>query len=200
MRSLSWSIRRTMVAIAILAVGMAGLLALRPRHVADDAGVAVLAVVLAVILTILTVAAELAMGPQGYRAFWLGFTITGWLCAVTALIYLQDTRRSLLRYGPPLAREREKYQRQFMLATIRGAPPPTRASEWYLLASLFAELGFGLALGAVASSAGGLVTAGMALIGRHAARGARRLGLVRGWREHSSVRGYEDVGKVNQGP
>jgi hypothetical protein len=81
-----------------------------------------------------------------------------------------------------------------------GAPPPTRASEWYLLASLFAELGFGLALGVVASSAGGLVGGGVALIERHAASGARRLGLIQGWREHSSVRRCGNMGKVNQGP
>jgi hypothetical protein len=194
----AWSIRRTMVAIAILAVGMAGLLALRPRHLADDAGVAVLTIVLAMILTILTVGAELALRGQGHRAFWLGFTVTGWLCAVTALIYLQDTRRILLRHGPSLVRAREEYQRQFMFATMRGTPPPARMSESYLLASLFAELGFGLVLGVLASSAGGLVAAGVALIGWHAPRAARRLGLVSGWREQSSVRRCGNVGQENQ--
>jgi multisubunit Na+/H+ antiporter MnhB subunit len=170
MRRHSWSIGQMMAATAILAIGMAGLLAVRPRHVLDDPGVGLLATVLAAILTIVTVAAELALRGQRHRTFWLGFAATGWLCAVTALAFLEDTRRYLLRYGPPIAREREVFKRQYVGATIRGMPPPVRPSELYLLASLIAEVGFGLTLGVMATSAGGLVASAVPLIARAAKR------------------------------
>src|SRR4051812_23981420 len=72
------SIARLMSGIAILSVSLAALLALRQRQVLDDPGVGLLALVLALILT---TGADRALFGRRYRAFWLGFTATGWLCA-----------------------------------------------------------------------------------------------------------------------
>src|SRR5262249_12812499 len=140
----------------------------------DDPLVSVLALVLTLILT---VAADRALFGRRHRAFWLGFTATGWLCAAAALTFLQDTRRYLLRSGPPLVRAREDYQRQLVWAMMGRTRSPQRPSEWYLLASLIAETGLGLALGVLAASAGGLFASTVPLLARQTARLAERLNL-----------------------
>ena len=98
---------RIMADIAILAVGMTALPALCSRR--NDSGVGILATVLALILTAAT---DRALFGKRHRAFWLGFTAAGWLCAAMALAHLQETRRYLLEHGPPLVRAREDFQRQ----------------------------------------------------------------------------------------
>ncbi len=151
----AWSVARIMADIAILAVGMTALPALCLRR--NDSGVGVLATVMALILTVVT---DRALFGRRHRAFWLGFTAAGWLCAVMALSYLQETRRYLLKYGPPLVRAREDFQRQHIavhMARQQGielASP--EVSEWYLLSSLFTELGLGLVFWGLVASLGGL--------------------------------------------
>jgi hypothetical protein len=163
-----------MAAIAILAVGLSASLALGSRRARNDPDVRVLAMALALILTL---AADRALFGRRHRAFWLGFTAAGWLCAATVLSFHQDTRRYLRRYGPPLLREHELYQRQLVWARMGRAPAPPRPPEWHLLASLLAESGLGLALGVLAASAGGLLASSVLLIARRAARLAQRLDL-----------------------
>ena len=96
MRRDHWSVGRMMVATAILAVGMAGLFALRSRHDMDDPGVGVLAIFLALILTVVT---DEALFGQRHRAFWLGFTFVGWLCAAIVLARHEDTGHTCFDMG-----------------------------------------------------------------------------------------------------
>jgi hypothetical protein len=169
-----WSIARLMAAIATLAVGLSVLQALRPRQDMTDPGLDALNLVLSLALTAAT---DRALFGRRHRAFWLGFTAAGWLCVALALTYLQETRNYLLRYGPPLVRAREDSQRAFAWAMHRRVSPPPRPPEWYLLLSLIAELGLGLAMGTLAASAGGLFTVSVVFIARQASRLAQRLDL-----------------------
>jgi MFS family permease len=165
-----------MSGIAILAVGLAALLALRPPRVQDDPGVGLLAFVLAAALT---VAADRALFGPRRRAFWLGFTATGWLCAAAALVFLQETRDYLFEYGPPLVRARRELQQQHAAAAralvigVDDLETP-QVSEWYFLSSLLAEVGLGLAVGLLIASAGGLMAAAVALVARRAAEFLQR--------------------------
>jgi hypothetical protein len=158
-----------MTDIALLAVGITALLALRSRPGIDDPGVGVLGMFLALILT---VAADRALFGQRHRTFWLGFTVAGWLCAVLAMSYLQQTRGYILKYGPPLVRARDEHRRQLiavMQANAQGidlATPPV--SEWFLLASLVVETVLGIVGGAIAALASGLIAAAIALLARQA--------------------------------
>src|SRR4051812_11404636 len=114
MRKRPWSVARLMSAIAILAIGLTVLLALRTRQEMDDPGVGILALALALILA---AAADRALfGPRG-RAFWLGFTAMGWLCAAGTHTHPQETRSYLLRYGPSLVRARDEYRDQRVAAS-----------------------------------------------------------------------------------
>jgi hypothetical protein len=169
----AWSIARIMADIAILAVGLTALPALCSRR--NDSGVGVLGLVLALILALVT---DRALFGRRHRAFWLGFTATAWLCAALALSHLQETRRYLLKYGPPIARAREDFQRQHIeahIARLQGVELVTpQVSEWNLLCSLFTELGLGLILGALVASLGGLFAAAVALLARQADHLAHR--------------------------
>jgi MFS family permease len=175
MRKRSWSVARMMVDIAILAVGLTSFLALRSRQDGDNSGVGVLGFVLALVLTVVT---DRALFGRRHRSFWLGFTAAAWLCAAMALSHLQQTRRYLLEYGPPVVRAREDFIRQHVaarLAELRGvAVAKPQVSEWYLLCSLLVELSLGLILGGLAASAGGLFTAAVAFIARQANHPARQ--------------------------
>jgi hypothetical protein len=174
-----WSVARIMVDIALLAVGITALLAFRSGPGIDDPGVGVLGMNLALILT---VAADRALFAQRHRAFWLGFTATGWLCAGLAVSSLQQTRSYVLKYGPPLVRAREEFRRQLVATTqaqARGidmATPPV--SEWWLLASLLAETGLGIAVGAIAAFVGGLFATAIAVVARQAGLAVDRLRRV----------------------
>jgi hypothetical protein len=163
----AWSIARIMADIAILAVGLTALPALCSRP--NDSGVGVLGTVLALILTLVT---DRALFGRRHRAFRLGFTAAGWLCAALAMSHLQETRRYLLRYGPPIVRAREDFQRQHIavyVARLQGIElVPPQVSEWNLLCSLFTELGLGLILGGLVASVGGLFAAAVAWIARQA--------------------------------
>jgi MFS family permease len=169
----TWSVARIMADIAILAVGLTALPALCSWR--NDVGVGVLEMFLALILTLVT---DRALFGRRHRAFWLGFTAAGWLCAALALAHLQETRRYLLEHGPPLVRAREDFQRQHIavhMAELQGIKlVPPQLSEWYLLCSLFAELGLGLVLGSLVASAGGLFAAAVALVASQAGRLAHR--------------------------
>ncbi len=171
----TWSVARLMSGIAILAIGLAALLALRPPGVQGDPGVGVLAFLLAAVLA---AGADRALFGRRRRAFWLGFTATGWLCAAAAVVFLGETRGYLLEYGPPLVRARQVVQKQHAAAAqarfqgIELATP--QVSEWYLLSSLIAEVSLGLAAGLLIASAGGLIAAFVALVARRAARDAQR--------------------------
>ena len=94
-----------------------------------------------------------------------------------------------MEYGPLVVRARQDFQRQHAVARsaeLRGVAlvtPP--ASEWYLLCSLFVELGLGLLLGGLVASAGGLITAPpwRSSLGKHTTRridlnGSRRVGAM----------------------
>jgi hypothetical protein len=161
----AWSIARIMADIAILAVGLTALPALCSRP--NDSGVGVLGTVLALILTLVT---DRALFGRRHWAFWLGFTAAAWLCAAVALSHLEETRRYLLKYGPPIVRAREDFQRKHIeahLARLQGVELATpEVSEWYLLCSLFTELGLGLVLGALVASLVGLFAAAVAWIAR----------------------------------
>jgi hypothetical protein len=163
----AWSIARIMADIAVLAVGLTALPALCSRP--NDSGVGVLGTVLALILTLVT---DRALFGGRHWAFWLGFAAAAWLCAALALSHLQETRRHLLKYGPPLVRAREDFQRQHIaahMARLQGVELVTpEVSEWYLLSSLFTELGLGLVLGGLVASLGGLFAATVAWIARQA--------------------------------
>ena len=87
MQRRSWSLARLMAGIAILSVSLASLLALRPHRFIDDPGVGVLTLSLALVLT---TAADRALFGRKSRAFWIGFTATGWLCAAATLINLHE--------------------------------------------------------------------------------------------------------------
>jgi hypothetical protein len=158
-----------MAGIAIFSVSLASLLALRPNRVIDDPGVGVLTLLLALILTI---GADRALFGRKSRAFWIGFTATGWLCAAVTLINLHEARGFVLKYGPPVVRARQIFVQQHIAAReaeMRGVYLATpQVSEWYLLGSLLTETGLGLALGVLAASSGGLLAVSMALIGRRA--------------------------------
>jgi hypothetical protein len=163
-----------MTAIATLAVGLSVLQALGPRRGGVDLGLGILILALTLVLT---AAADRVWFGRRYRAFWLGFTAAGWLCAALTLTYLQETRRYLLRYGPPLVRERDVYRAATVWAMQRRAPLPPRPPEWYLLASLLTEVGLALGMGTLAAFAGGLFAVSMVFIARQASRQARRLSL-----------------------
>lgn len=159
----TWSVARIMADIAILAVGLTALPALCSRR--NDSGVGMLVMVLALILTLVT---DRALFGRRHRAFWLGFTAAAWLCTALALSHLQETRRYLLKHGPPLVRGREDFQRQHIaveVARLQGVNlVPPQVSEWYLLCSLFSELGLGLILGGLVASLGGLIAAAVAFL------------------------------------
>jgi hypothetical protein len=163
-----------MTAIATLAVGLSVLQALGPRQGRTDPGLATLILVLTLVLT---AAADRALFGWRHRAFWFGFTVAGWVCAALALTYLQETRRYLLRYGPPLVRAREVYRAAIAWAMQRRVPRPPRPPEWYPLASLITEVGLALAMGILAACAGGLFAVSVVLIARQASRQAQRLNL-----------------------
>jgi hypothetical protein len=58
--------------------------------------VGVLGMLLALILTVVT---DLALFDRRHRAFWVGFTVAGWVCAALALSYREEMRSHLLSYG-----------------------------------------------------------------------------------------------------
>jgi hypothetical protein len=165
----TWSIARIMADIAVLAAGLATLSALRSRRNMNDLGAGILDMVLALILTIVT---DRALFGRRHRPFWIGFTVAGWLCAVMTLSFLQETRRYLLKYGPPVVRAREDFRQQRVaadMAQLQGIVLVTpQVSEWYLLCSLLTELGLGLILGGLAASVGGLFAAAVASRARQA--------------------------------
>jgi hypothetical protein len=172
MRKRGWSVGRLMVAIAFLAVGLAALSAVDPRR--NDWGIGALDMVLALILAAVT---DRALFGRSYRAFWLGFAATAWLCAITAINYRLDFRHYLLGYGPAIVRARQDFQMAHANAVMRGGPPPPPVSELYLVSSLLAELGLGLVLGALVASVGGLFALAVALFARRTARLAQRLNV-----------------------
>jgi hypothetical protein len=167
------SVARLMADIAMVAVGLTAFRAVCSRR--DDPGVGVLCMVLAVVTTVAT---DRALFGRRHRPFWLGFAAAGWLCAAMALFHVQDTRRYLLKYGPPVARARQDRQMQLILAQqakLQGVAlvtPPV--SEWYLLCSLFVEVILGLFLGALVALAGGFFAAAVAVIARQADHLANR--------------------------
>ena len=63
-----------MTDIAILAVGMTAMLALRTSGDMQDVGVGVLGMFLALILTLVT---DRAFFGRKHRAFWVGFAVAG---------------------------------------------------------------------------------------------------------------------------
>lgn len=172
----SWSIARLMTGVAILALGMAALLALCPRAALDDPSLGVLAFALALILTI---ESDQVLFGRRYRAFWIGSLATSWLVAAFALSFLQDTRSHLLTYGPPLIRARGEFRQE--LAAVQRARSigielaTPEVSEWYLLGSMMTEAGLGITVGLLTAAAGGLLAASVALILRKARPAARRL-------------------------
>ena len=166
MRRPTWSVAQLMSGIAIFSVSMAALLAILPSRVIDDPGVRVLTVPLALVLTI---GADRAFFARS-RAFWLGFTAAGWLIAIAALVNLQETRRIILKYGPPLVRAREEFVRQHMLyqrAQTAGVDLPFPDTPGInLFGSMLAETGIGIAVGILAASVSGLLAVLMMLIVR----------------------------------
>ena len=167
MRGRSWSLARLMAGIAILSVSLAALLALRPHQVINDPGVGVLTLPLALILT---TGADRALFGRKSRAFWIGFTMTGWLCGAVALIHLHEVRGFILKYGPPVVRARQVFIKQHIVAMeaqSRGVDLATpEFSEWYLIGSLLTETALGLAPGILAASCGGLLAVSVAVIAR----------------------------------
>ena len=161
------SVSRLMVGIALLAVGLATLLPLRPRPLFDDPGVTALAATLALVLT---AGAGRALFGRRHRAFWLGFTVAGWLCAAGALIQLREVRGVLLRHGPPIVRAREDHIRarvaalRMQSAGVAVAMPEVPEAD--LFVSMLVETGLGLGLGSLVAGAGGLYAAAVALIAR----------------------------------
>ena len=93
--------------------------------------VGVLGMLLAPILTVVT---DRALFGRSHRAFWVGFTVAGWMCAALALSYRQEMRRHLLSYGPPIVRVREDFVRQRVaihVAKLQGISlPDPQVSEW----------------------------------------------------------------------
>jgi hypothetical protein len=174
MRRRSWSIARLMTAIATLAVGLSVLQALSTRQGRTDPGLAALIFLLTLVLT---AAADRALFGRRNRAFWLGFAVAAWLCVALGLSYLQETRRYLLRYGPPLVRARDDYRIATAWAMHRRVTLPPRPPEWYLLVSLITEVGLAVAVGTLAAFAGGLFSVSVMLIARQASRQAQRLNL-----------------------
>jgi hypothetical protein len=174
-----WSVARMMSGIAVLAVGLAVLLALRPAPLVGDGLIGILCFVMAAVLTVAT---DRALFTRSHRVFWFGFAATAWFCAALFLTYFLETRRYLLDYGPPLVRAREDLRRQIAnahMAQVRGMPlvSPPRVSEWYLLASALTETAIGLSLGIVAASVGGFLFAGVAGLASRIGSLAQRLGL-----------------------
>ncbi len=181
MRGRTWSIGRLMTDIAIFATSLAVLHASRPQQVIGDPGVGVLTLPVALILT---AGADRAFFGSKSRAFWLGFTATGLLCAVVALVNLHETRKYILRYGPSLVRAREVFIQQHVAAReaeLRGIIlTPPQVSKWYLLGSLLTETGLGLALGVLVSTGGGVLAAFVAHFARRARLMARGLDQTNG--------------------
>src|SRR5262249_19713550 len=70
---LKWSVARMMSGIAVLAVGLAVLLALRPAPLVGDGLIGILCFVIAAVLTAAT---DRAFFARTHRAFWLGFAAT----------------------------------------------------------------------------------------------------------------------------
>jgi hypothetical protein len=167
-----------MTGIATFAIGLAALLALRPRQDMTDPGMFALLMVLALVLT---AGVNLVLFGRRRRDFWLGFTLAGWLGVAMALTYYQETRSYILKYGPPLVRARDVLRQQHAAAAqaqLVGVNLVTsRVSEWYLLLSLIAETGLTLALGMLVASAGGLFAATVAFVARWAARLAQQSNL-----------------------
>jgi hypothetical protein len=158
-----------MLDVAVLAVGLALLLTLRPGPLANDVMIGVLGFLVACVLA---VAADRALFARARRAFWLGFAATAWLCAALAMAQLYQVRRYLLEYGPPVVRARQEFIRriaQAHMAQAQGlsATSPARVPEWYLLASALTETALGLSLGLLVAVVGGLLAA---LVARSAAR------------------------------
>ena len=169
MQGRSWSLARLMAGIAILSVSLAALLALRPHEVINDPGVGVLTLLLTVILTI---GGDRALFGRKSRAFWIGFTATGWLCAAATLIHLHEVRGFILKNGPPVVRARQVFIQQHIAAReaeLRGVYLATpHVSEWSLIGSLLTETGLGFALGVLAASSGGLLGVSVVVIARRA--------------------------------
>jgi hypothetical protein len=185
-----------MAGIGILAVSLAALLSLRPHRVIDDPGVGVLTLPLALILTI---GADRVLFGRKSRAFWIGFTTTGWLCAAVTLINLPEARGFILKYGPPVVRARQDFIQQHVAARdaeSRGVYLATpQVSEWYLLGSLLTETGLGLALGVLAAASGGLIAVSIAVIGRRARLLARGLAVPDDTIRQTPQRGAADLGR-----
>jgi hypothetical protein len=168
-----------MSGIAVLAVGLAVLLALRPAPLVGDGLIGILCFVIAAVLTAAT---DRAFFARTHRAFWLGFAATAWLCAALFLTYFHESRRYILDYGPPLVRAREVLRHQIAtahMAQVQGLPAvsPPRVSEWYLLASALTETSIGLSLGLLAAGLGGLLVAAVAALASRIGSLAQRLGL-----------------------
>jgi hypothetical protein len=177
-----WSIGRIMANIAILAVGMSTLLAVRASQDMQYTSVGVLGMLLALILTAVT---DRALFGRRHRAFWVGFTVAGWMSAAMALSYRQEMRSYILKYGPPIVRAREDFVRQHVaihVAQLQGISlPDPQVSEWYLLGSLLVELSLGLILGGLIASAVGFFLAAVAIRARRASDvvdPSRRAGAV----------------------
>jgi len=174
-----WSVARVMSGIAVLAVGLAVMLALRPAPLVGDALIGILSFLMAVVLAAAT---DRALFARVRRAFWLGFAATAWLCAALSMTYLDETRRYILDYGPPVVRARQVFIQQILAAhraQVMGMPvgSPPRISEWYLLASALTETAIGLSLGILAAVLGGLLVAAVARLASRIGSLAQRLGL-----------------------
>jgi len=168
-----------MSGIAVVAVGLAVMLALRPTPLADDALIGMLCFLVAVVLAAAT---DRAIFARPRRAFWLGFAASAWLCATVAMIYLEGTRRYILDYGPPVVRARQVFMQQVVAAhhaQVMGMPvvSPPRVSEWYFLASALTETAIGLSLGILAAVLGGLLVAAIARLASRIGSLAQRIGL-----------------------
>jgi hypothetical protein len=168
-----------MSSIAVLAVGLAVLLAMRPASLVSDGLIGILCFLIAVVLTAAT---DRAFFAGTRRVFWLGFAATTWLCAAFFMTYFHETRRYILDYGPPVVRAREMLRQQMALAHMaqaQGLPAVStpRVSEWYLLTSALTETAIGLSLGMLAAALGGLLVAAVAALASRVGALAQRLGV-----------------------
>jgi hypothetical protein len=173
------SMARVMSDIAVLAVALAVMLALRPTPLVGDALIGILCFLIAIVLAS---AADRAFFAGRHRAFWFGFALTIWLCATFCMTFFNETRRYILDYGPPVVRARRERIKQIALvqmAEARGMPAvtPLPVSEWYLLASALAETGIGISLGIIVAALGGLVVTIVAQVVSRIGSLAERLGV-----------------------
>jgi hypothetical protein len=168
-----------MSSIAVFAVGLAVLLALRPAPLVGDGLIGILCFLIAVVLTAAT---DRALFARSRRVFWYGFAATVWLIAALFMTYFHETRRYILDYGPPVVRAREILRKQIAaahMAQVQGLPAvsPPQVSEWYLLASALTETAIGLLLGILAGALGGLLVAAVAALSSRIGWLAQRLGV-----------------------